>query len=366
MLLFAVHGGCAKAFLFDRSFEVVELGGCREAAAEFCRPKQMTLLDGELLDALQVSASTPRPPRVARGTRACQPQADGSLARSPPGSAKVYMAFDAVQWFGEDVGSQPLARREAVCMEARSKWRSFCQRCGAEGKPQPPLRLLNKKYADLQDVAGLLRCISRRKVMLGGDGQLQMKHVHQHGPERLNVNDGVVFTPAACSYAAMMASGRAAGAEQPALLKWKPAAANTVDFVLLKSELQAAVSRMPAASLPSATVAGLQLHTGLPLGRTQAVATATLSFNACRRLLASSAAAATSGQEHLVVECAYDAQNSCWRVAGLRPDKNTPNFITTAWNTLELLVENITPAELASACSAAAQQPLAPPHPPLV
>lgn len=52
--------------------------------------------------------------------------------------------------------------------------------------------------------------------------------------------------------------------------------------------------------------------------------------------------------EEYIVELVYDKNNSVWRYRNLRPDKNTPNHITTGFGTLISVIENIDIKEIES------------------
>ena len=52
------------------------------------------------------------------------------------------------------------------------------------------------------------------------------------------------------------------------------------------------------------------------------------------------------GLDSLVVECAYDGETSGWAIRRVRDRKTRANHISTGWQTLEVVAENITSGEL--------------------
>ena len=75
-------------------------------------------------------------------------------------------------------------------------------------------------------------------------------------------------------------------------------------------------------------------------------------------------------KDSFIVEAGYDTRNSGWVVHRVRDRKTRPNAILTAWNTLEVVAENVTEDELRRVLGAAAPaaRPVAaqaaPPAPP--
>ena len=90
--------------------------------------------------------------------------------------------------------------------------------------------MYDKKFLPASRIGTLLRSITAET---GTNGRI--KRVYNGGGDRVNDNDGIVFTPAAKNYRDLM--NRRAG-----LLKWKFQEENTVDFRIKANELEQAVA----------------------------------------------------------------------------------------------------------------------------
>jgi hypothetical protein len=173
---------------------------------------------------------------------------------------------------------------------------------------------------------------------------------------RVNGTDGIVFTPVRCSYLDQFSSGRS----PLPLLKWKFAEENTVDFRLRKGDLEdddggdgggdatAAAFLGPGAASgaggapPRVRLIQLYLNAGGRAGE-MGVARTVLLPAACD---AYAAVMGRLGVDSLIVEAAYDAASSVWRVKRVRNRKTRANHVNTGWQTLEVIAENVTAEEL--------------------
>jgi hypothetical protein len=356
----------------------------------------MTFAQGREYAALLNPPPGPPPPGGVAGGSAGPTLLDGELilrpddAGSGTGARAVYMVFDAIALNGAPVGREGFDRRMRVIGEAvRAPFRAADERALAGGQPGLPLYLLGKFFMPKSRVAAIFEAITEAghaggggssptpltaplESEMGGDGsaasaggappaQQQQHRVYRHDI-RVNGTDGIVFTPVRASYTDMFKSGSAACACP--LLKWKFADENTVDFRVTRHDLENAIygggsgagggsssSSSAAAAAPTGTPHTLPVQLWLSGGRDRRSGL-DIDLTVARTYLTLPSAEAylkLMGRlrvDSLVVEAAYDAGTSGWAIRRVRDRKTRANHVATGWQTLEVVAEGITPAEL--------------------
>ena len=159
------------------------------------------------------------------------------------------------------------------------------------------------------DVRGILACIL---PPFGKPGTRLFYRESSSSGITCNYNDGLVFTPD--------------DAQLP-LLKWKPFEKQTIDLKIKPPYSRAAEGGVDLWSqanvAPGKAVEIIVKRTAVPAQRWRSL------LNDMRGRLA---------DDH-IVECVYDG--GAWELLHLRADKNTPNFLTTVVQTLEVQIDNI-------------------------
>lgn len=352
----------------------------------------MTFAQGREYAALLNPPPGPPPPGAPAAGSAGPTLLDGELilrpddAGSGTGARAVYMVFDAITLNGAPVGREGFDRRMRVIGEAvRAPFRAADERALAGGQPGLPLYLLGKFFMPKSRVAAIFEAITEVAHGSGGGGpapltaplesemggsggdgssapasapqqQQQQHRVYRHDI-RVNGTDGIVFTPVRASYTDMFKSGSLACATP--LLKWKFADENTVDFRVTRHDLENAVysgdggggSGASSSSSSAAAAPLLPVPLWLSGGRDRRMGS-DIDLNVARTYLSSPSAEAylkLMGRlrvDSLVVEAAYDAATSGWAIRRVRDRKTRANHVATGWQTLEVIAEAITPAEL--------------------
>jgi hypothetical protein len=345
----------AGTYLIDRSFKVQSLGARSIDYALFLSPNGPTLLDGELVL---------RSDDAGTGT----------------GAKAVFYVFDCAACNGEDLagkGANLEKRLAYICDGVRSKFTIADNARLANGALMFPLYVCGKVMVDKSMVRTILDRVSETKTASNAGGDLAGGGIHGNGKStspinplpllapleselgvsatsssqknggassshqttlriyrhdiRVNGTDGLIFTPVFPSFRQLF--DRAAPAP---LLKWKYVDEITIDFELRRSELQDAEDKNKASSLVPLFVAGFgQKIAHCELSKEQVRAY----DNLCGKL----------GEESIIVECAFEAAFSRWEIRRIRDRKKRPNFVTTAWSTLESVAEALTAQELCSA-----------------
>lgn len=244
---------------------------------------------------------------------------DGELLppdASRPIATAVYLIFDVLAWDSVPVGAMPFSVRMGFINKARAAFKEAPAAAAFE------VHLLSKLFVPARHVDRVLACITTRP-----DGA----HVYANGI-RVNATDGLVFTPLAATYAQLMR-------RSATLFKWKFACSHTVDFALMPRTLDAA---------PDSTLA---LCATVPGGSTFPLAPL---YDLPREVADAATHASDNKTPAPIVECTYDCAAGEWRYVRIRPDKVEPNFITTAWHTLERVAEQLDAAALVAALVAPA------------
>jgi hypothetical protein len=345
-----------------------------------------TLIDGELVV---------RPARPELGPAGAAP-------------TNVFLVFDAVCVAGKRVAEAPLQQRlGAIGSGVRQPLRADDDSRLKARLPLLPLLILGKVFRPATDLMGVLSKVEQWPSHLAPPppGELrQAAPAHAPAPaaaaasssagssavgrdtisvyvdgQRVNGNDGLVFTPERPGYLDLltMPDKAAPGSTVPVqpLLKWKPLHENTVDFVVHKTELE----RAKRARAGEATTVSLSAREGRK-GNTE-MTTARILPEAATELLKVMLGAGRKAE--LVVECAADehaapmvlrahagaaaaaaiAQDQRfaaalraswqsrrfyprWSVMRARTEKSRANSTLTAWSTLEVLADNVTPLEI--------------------
>ncbi|KAA0151477.1 hypothetical protein FNF31_06821 [Cafeteria roenbergensis] len=420
LLITAATDDSPRAVLADRSFSLFELsgaismGGGRAPStvgavmAQLVSPAGDTLVDGELV----------------------------SRPALPPGKAiagevptPVFLVFDAVQVNGTRTADRRLPDRlSAVGTGVRERLRRDDTKRAHAGLPLLPLLVLGKTFCKAPDLHRVLAHVASwpaaRAPASPGDvtaAALKLGHgeggggaaggraaaaaasaaaagVTEHAGigraevsvycegQRVNGNDGLVFTPEAPSYVDLLSMPDKAapgGAPVQPLLKWKPLLENTVDFLVRLVDAEAA-----AGGSGAGCTATLFSSAG---GRTVEQAATSLTPEQGKALVSVMRA---HGKKDLVVECMVDEAAAKgvvrslagdhtaaalpadkvtsaalklayrrglfyqrWVIIRLRPDKARANSVLTAVSTMEALADSVTPADVAAAIRQAMRAP---------
>jgi hypothetical protein len=354
------------AYLIDRTFEVHTFPRALEYAV-LSGAAGPTLMDGELIL---------RPHDYGTGT----------------GNA-LYMIFDMIACNGAEAGRQHFDRRmEAIGNAVRAPFRAADEGLKAGGREMLPLYLSGKLFLPKASVRDIFACIHEEAappaaclvaplenevaglsldkisaaaagpggvaaLLTGPAAPPPAVHRMYRNGYRVNGTDGIVFTPVRCSYLDQFSSGRSA----LPLLKWKFAEENTVDFRLRKGDLEDDDGGEGGGDATAAAFFGPGMAGGAGGGAPPRVRLVQLYLNAggragemgvARTVLlpaACDAYAAVMGRlgvDSLIVEAAYDAASSVWRVKRVRNRKTRANHVNTGWQTLEVIAENVTAEEL--------------------
>lgn len=334
------------AYLIDRSFKVQSLGARSSEYSSFLSPNGPTLLDGELVL---------RTDDAGTGT----------------GARAVFYVFDCAYCNGVDLsgsGANLEHRLTYIRDGVRAKFTFADNTRFANGVLMLPLYICGKIMVDKTMVRTILDRVSEiRTASIAGEGSgtvngsgkvtspllapleselgvtsaSSSSHGSRHSHPttlrmyrhdiRVNGTDGLIFTPVMSSFRQLF------DRESPApLLKWKYVDEITIDFELRRSALQDADDKGKQSSLVPLFVAGF----GQKLAHCEMSKDQVRAYdNLCGKL----------GEESIIVECAFDAAFSRWEIRRIRDRKKRPNFITTAWSTLESVAEALTAQELCSA-----------------
>jgi hypothetical protein len=333
-----VHGH-GKVLLVDRSFRFWQLQGALPSlrrpvgdsfaersvgcvmADEIARGGP-TLLDGELID---------------------RPVVDG-LPVTVGGPTKVFLVFDAIHVNGRRTADEKLLQRLRYIGESvRLPLREDERRRRERGLQLVPLLCLGKTFrpaSELLSIWGMVRDCDASTIH-GVPLASPTTRVYVDG-ERVNLNDGLVFTPNEGGYLDLLRGTNPRTGASP-LFKWKPLHDNTVDFVIRRSDLTAVAEPSP-----------VTLWIGDYGHKLSPVARCDVTPEKALELLAA------VPKDEVVVECCVVAADwtlvraaferreffPSWEIVKLRADKARPNFIKTAWSTLEVLSENVQPEEI--------------------
>jgi hypothetical protein len=326
----------AGTYLIDRSFKVQSLGTRSGDYAAFLSPNGPTLLDGELVL---------RSDDAGTGT----------------GAKAVFYVFDCAWCNGVDY-SGSVANLEhriaAIRDNVRTKFTIADNARLASGALMLPVYICGKfmvdktairmildkvteikneevERVDVRKQSSLLAPIESELGLVSSStsshSHLSTRRIYRHDI-RVNGTDGLIFTPVLPSFRQLFDKEAIAP-----LLKWKYVDEITIDFELRRSSLQDADDdKSKQSSLIPLFVAGFgQKLAHCELTKEQVRAYETL----CGKL----------GEESLIVECAFEASFSRWDIRRIRDRKKRPNFITTAWSTLESVAEALSAKELCEA-----------------
>jgi mRNA guanylyltransferase len=280
-------------FLLDRKFVVTRVADTAACADLWARQGD-TLLDGELLR--DIDDARPR-----------------------------FATFDVLALDGIATGLLPLSKRlEHIGQGIVLPYR----RQAPDVTAAWPLVVMAKAFFPKHHLSALLAHIKpiagERDAYLYDDGK------------RRNKNDGLVFTPEDGGYLCKDAAAP--------LLKWKWPGLNTIDLQVRHPWFDS-----PATTNSEAMISSLRLYANANAHEGSVVSVHVRST----RLTAEEHAwflTQVGTRMHAIVEMRYDEVESRWRPKLFRPDKHTPNFLTTVVATLETIIDKVTPTELVQAC----------------
>jgi mRNA capping enzyme, catalytic domain/mRNA capping enzyme, C-terminal domain len=369
------------AFTFDKQEEYVPI---LTSGASIFNGQQLTgptLLDGELL---------------VRSTD----ENTGTFALA------VYMVFDLVTLYGQNVGNKPFdVRMQAIGNNIRLPFRTVddvflkhVQQGGNASSPTPthglPLYLLGKEFLPKSQITKVFQHIHQDPNYLkvhheqslpfvtassgiasfesGSELSFDHHRKYIHGT-RVNGTDGIIFTPRSSTYVDLFSSGLPSCTTP--LLKWKYIDEQTIDFRLRLDDLVARENQYNTVSIPwpiSPSTSSIQDSTPLtaptsPLqlravalwistGRDKKSNTDT-EVKLAKVLMDDSGCALYASQmedagvDSWIVECAYDERVSAWVIRRIRDHKTRANHLNTAWSTMEVLADGIDQQDLVTILS---------------
>ena len=245
---------------------------------------------------------------------------DGELITNLETSKSIFMIYDAVSLQGRNVTNENLETRLNTVGNAVRFFRKWLSE---NETVVPPFQILGKTFYPQSSIKKLFDRISSV-----GDGKYIYAETRSSGEIIRNYNDGIVFTPEDEPYKP--------SPENP-ILKWKWYEKNTIDFCIQKpsenlKEIPLLIGATDASTERSPLILVKCRTTPISKEQIQII------INEMESRKISKA----------IVECAYDLQRGIWYILHFRWDKNTPNYITTVFNTLEVLIDNITKSELIS------------------
>ena len=246
---------------------------------------------------------------------------DGEFVFShSPSRPHTYLAYDCVMYDGVPCNRDTLVNRLANITKAVTLFRAAVARQGATFSPV--FTFLGKTFKPKNEVASLLTCISSEH------GKRVYREV-RNGASRANYNDGLIFTPNDGGYMAP-------------ILKFKWIEKQTVDFAAGRiTSLPSSSSSLSSANNSSKGV----LHevelscNGVNKPITTAVVSDQQLAEVKERL-----------RQGNIVECRYLRDQGFWDIVGFRPDKTVANYITTVFDTLLCIVDDIREQDLVEAC----------------
>lgn len=211
--------------------------------------------------------------------------------------AELIKATSSVFMF--DLMALPHVEEDAASLRLDHRLRLLAQHvrlpfkvaAAAAGAGDLPLQLLSKMFVPTREIKDITSCM---------EGDLYKRTGYPP-----TVNDGLIFTPIHASFRELFRNG--------VVKKWKPAKHLTVDF-LVGDDAHSLIS-----------CGNARVH--IPVARLSAPFTPSK-----------------------VVEARYRTSTSQWSVVRERPDKQYPNHISVAWNTMELLAENLCMEEVEYRC----------------
>eukprot|EP00455_Lapot_gusevi_P054196 TRINITY_DN8638_c0_g1_i4.p1 TRINITY_DN8638_c0_g1~~TRINITY_DN8638_c0_g1_i4.p1 ORF type:complete len:382 (-),score=64.41 TRINITY_DN8638_c0_g1_i4:132-1277(-) len=250
---------------------------------------------------------------------------DGELVQTTIGW--VYLIYDLVQSQGIRYADMPLPKRlEGIREKVMAPYR-YGQRQAEEKGETLPFTLIGKTILPSSKIGDTLK-----KIQPSHEGYVYAEH-RSFGSISYK-NDGLIFMAADSPFLPNF---------EGALLKWKWPELNSIDFKVIHPFFD----RSNNLQLYCGARAGNERYTDM-LCRSIPISEATKNW--LLQSIESLPSQDRRGPDSAVVECAYDPENSEWKVKKIRPDKATANFITTVIQTLESIIDNITIEDLKQSC----------------
>eukprot|EP01126_Amoeba_proteus_P006073 TRINITY_DN12108_c0_g1_i2.p1 TRINITY_DN12108_c0_g1~~TRINITY_DN12108_c0_g1_i2.p1 ORF type:complete len:689 (-),score=112.73 TRINITY_DN12108_c0_g1_i2:335-2401(-) len=236
---------------------------------------------------------------------------DGELVRHLEKDEPMFLIFDTIMINDVFYGSHPLLQRLHAFKEGIT--RKF-----VEGKmyEEMPFNIAAKNFQNKDSLCNVLHCIKECKTSQGEF----YRYYKDSGRGIYHKTDGLILTPTHDPYSMRTVQN---------LFKWKYLDLQSIDFRVVRSS-----------DKPS----DFQMYTGIPGGETECFKTSfmdedveKINHDWVKNKIKSNQA---------IMECTYDSMNGVWRYHCLRPDKNTPNFIRVAFDTLLVIAEGVSKDEL--------------------
>jgi len=284
-MMFYIQSYPTDAYFVDRSFRFYQLKN-RAYTDMFKQVRGDTLVDGELI------------------------KIQGQL---------FYFIFDAIVVQGEVVRDMDLKMR--LKKSEQVIW-SLEHYFNERGQQPLPVLFFQKKFFELPDIAALLNRIHKQE----GEGEYMYVGSDEGQPNRKN--DGVIFTRAPSNYLMR---------EPNALVKWKWFDKNTIDLAVKEPYFDERGYLL--------LYAGWKQKQLILFTRSQLTRTQQAKFEDLRQEMLFRG----HSRDTFIVECAFKADTQFWVPMNNRPDKETPNFITTCTNMMHVLIDCVRGKDLIKA-----------------
>lgn len=239
---------------------------------------------------------------------------DGELTYNFITQQYDYLIYDAISIDGDlsvaQRGFRERMQAAEVFVAAPRLWAPFCSGL---------LRLRIKDYYEKKDIRNLFSRLKKKPK-----GHYLYVNDDRRDGALCNENDGIIFAPVGMPYQVKNC---------PALLKWKPPALNSIDFLL---QLERTVNNRRN-NEPS-----VRAHIAFR-GERGNIRLREVYFSSKLR---AEWAANFDKYNNSIVELSYDRLAGEWRYIRQREDKDSPNFASTVVDTMETIAESMERDEL--------------------
>lgn len=244
---------------------------------------------------------------------------DGELVRRYKSDKYYFLIFDMIANDGTLVWERPMAERLSNISKVVSLFDSFV---ASHPDITLPFSLLQKEIVPKEQFDSV-----RTKIVLQEDGETSV-YGNSNG-SHYHLTDGLIFMPE-CAYPLYTCQ---------TMYKWKFVDRQTIDF-----EVTFPKPPIDPYTHPNVGPTTVELHIGGNSSTTVLTHVIPLLPQDFERLQAD---IRHSLRPSLVIaEMGFDAHHGLWRYHKLRPDKDKPNYISIALDTMESIAENINLDEL--------------------
>ena len=252
---------------------------------------------------------------------------DGELVRRHQDEESYYfLVFDAITVDGHAVWNLPMEQRLSRISNVVDQFRSF----SAQASPSDtfPFAIYAKEIVPKERFH-----MVRQNVHMEPNGESVYR-----SSSLCHLTDGLIFMPE-CFYPLYTC---------PSMYKWKFVDRQTIDFEVTfpSSSSSSSYSFESPSPAPTPQNTLIELHIGGNAGSTVLTRTVSLVPEDLDKLKLD---IAHSLRPNLVIaEMGFDTHTGYWRYHKLRPDKDKPNYISIALDTMESIAENINLEEMES------------------